>query len=83
MERSCMNCHYGVGTVVDVNSPCNRQGGCYFNERMPDWKPMTNADAIRRKTDDELAGMLLAWQQKKVAYKTIKEWLKKDFNWNK
>ena len=77
-ERSCANCHYG-GVDIHLDSPCNRQGGCYYDKAMPGWKPMTNADAIRRKTDTELAGMLLAWQEKHAGIKEIRAWLKQEY----
>ena len=74
--KECSNCHYGYHRYrIDLEAPCSRQGGCYFNKNMPEWKPMTHGDTLRNLSDRELAARLLAWQGKKLSFGEIFEWM--------
>lgn len=75
--RNCNNCHFGI--VVDPMSPCNGQGGCFFQrENPPDWQPLTNGDMVRRKSDQELAALLWSYKHSggNVTRQDILEWLR-------
>ena len=75
-DKSCQNCHHGI--VVDIDSPCNGQGGCFYDKTKPGWKPMTNGDKMRRMSNEDLAARLLAYQGKKVSYGDILAWLESE-----
>jgi len=51
MKRECETCHYG-NYEYDPKSPCGRN--CFSDPEHPLWSPMTNGDAVRMMTDEEL-----------------------------
>jgi len=76
MSKSCLNCHHGI--VVDIDSPCNGQGGCFYDKTKPGWKPMTNGDMVRRKSNYELACLLYAYEGSKLKLSEIMAWLERE-----
>ena len=76
--RSCLNCHHNIVMDGSVDTPCIGKSGCFYRKGYPKWEPMTNADMVRRKSDDELAALLWSYKQcgGNVTRQDILDWLK-------
>ena len=77
--RTCENCHYGHEVTAEYK-PCAVPGGCYFQHGLPAWEPLTNGDMVRRKSNRELAIMLINYRNlgKHVTLQDIEQWLESE-----
>ena len=64
MQKKCSTCTHNtkVQNWIPGGAPCN---SCVHLSK---WEPMTNADAIRAMTDEELATFLAGWAERSLAW---------------
>ena len=77
MEK-CLTCHYGV--EHDFRKvPCFRGEPSCYQGGPSMWKPYTNADKVRTKTDKELAALLYAYSRSPAQDREkILRWLREE-----
>lgn len=83
MKRCCMNCihEYLPGGIDPCYSCTGMPGLPYFDAKAPP-KPITNADRLRKMTDEELAefisGKGRTFGEEYEGYMSALEWLRKE-----
>jgi len=73
--KKCLDSHWGYKEDVS-QLPCFRRSPDCFHGGVSMWRPLTNGDRVRMKTDEDLAAMLFAYSRSvSQNLQRIKEWL--------
>lgn len=64
MQKKCSTCTHSIICRPKFVS----RGPCADCEHLEKWEPMTNADAIRAMSDEELATFLAGWAERSLAW---------------